>query len=357
VKQLLAGPREGWAAKLEAHPEWRTAGTVRKLIAATDRYNFSSPLDAVELTRLTVEVAESLPADAVATRERLAADAWREYAYALLVTGAYDAATVALVHAECCASERLQYANARNSLMRALVLRGKEQWADAVRLSRAAAAEFLRYGDVPKYCSARMAEAITLYDSNQLREAVTVYDDLRPHHLQLTPETVVLAIHNEGLCHRELSDFERAERCFVEAVTLAEELNMQGLRSKARWHLARTLMRQGKYDAALKLLDPVRRDLQELGLAHDVACSALDVAECLLATDRAAEVDALCRTATSYFKRVALQYSTGAMTALAYVQEAAASRRLRVQDLATVRVFVESLRKTPQLLFAPPSDS
>ena len=52
VKQLLAGSRETWAPRLAEHPEWRTAGVVRKLIAATDRYNFSSPLDAVELTRI-----------------------------------------------------------------------------------------------------------------------------------------------------------------------------------------------------------------------------------------------------------------------------------------------------------------
>src|SRR5947209_15874591 len=77
VKQLLAGSRETWAPRLAEHPEWRTAGVVRKLIAATDGYNFRSPLDAVELTRITTDVAESLPSTTM--RDSLVADACRNH--------------------------------------------------------------------------------------------------------------------------------------------------------------------------------------------------------------------------------------------------------------------------------------
>src|SRR5438477_3890295 len=46
--RLLTGPRETWVAKLDEHPEWRTAGLVRRLIAATDRAIDLMPPDALE---------------------------------------------------------------------------------------------------------------------------------------------------------------------------------------------------------------------------------------------------------------------------------------------------------------------
>ncbi|MEO6259925.1 MAG: hypothetical protein ABIP63_06215, partial [Thermoanaerobaculia bacterium] len=87
VVLLLAGPREEWAARLDQHPEWHTAGLVRKMVVATDRFNFSSPLDAVELTRLAVRVVTALPAQTPGLQP-LVADAWREHAYALNYTSA-----------------------------------------------------------------------------------------------------------------------------------------------------------------------------------------------------------------------------------------------------------------------------
>jgi hypothetical protein len=33
LQELLAGSREEWMPRLNEHPEWRTAGVVRKLIA------------------------------------------------------------------------------------------------------------------------------------------------------------------------------------------------------------------------------------------------------------------------------------------------------------------------------------
>ena len=37
LNDLLAGSREEWMPRLQQHPEYRTAGMVRKLIAASDR--------------------------------------------------------------------------------------------------------------------------------------------------------------------------------------------------------------------------------------------------------------------------------------------------------------------------------
>lgn len=350
VKQLLAGSRDTWAPKLAEHPEWRTAGTVRKLIAATDRYNYSSPLDAVELTRITAEIAESLPTSVV--RDALVADACREHAYALLLIGSYTEAMTAVNRADHFVAAASNFARARTTLMRAQILRSMEKWADAAAMARRAAADFRQCGDTPKYFTARMSEAIVLYDSSQYRQAADVYAELAPLHARVPDNLVAQAVHNEGLCHRELGDFEQAEACFIRAIDFCDKLQMTSLRAKAHWHLARVFMRQTRYDAALQILQLLRREFEELGMSHDLACASVDMAESLLGLGRPEEVAPLCRHAIEYFRVAGLAYSTGAMTALAYLQEAAADGSLTLNDVAEVRVFVERLSREPNVVFA-----
>jgi tetratricopeptide (TPR) repeat protein len=353
ISQLLAGPRETWAQKLRAHPEWRTPGLIRGLIGATDNYNFDSPLDAVELTGIMTEIAEGL--SPFFGRKALVADSWRERAFALTVIGSYDAAAEAVHRAEQAGGGAVsEFSQARTMLMGSLILRSKEDWTNAAAMARTAAQDFLRYGDVTRYCSARMTEAIIFYDSSQYRKAIAVYAEVRALYPQLPPGTLAQARHNEGMCRREIGDFEKAEECFANAIDLWDHLQMALLRAKARWSLARVLMRRGKYDAALTILNPLREEFQELGMAHDLACASTDVAECLLAMDRPREVAEFCRLAINYFRDAGLAYSAGAMTALAFMQESASLGRLTNKSIADVRVFVESLAKQPELLYAKP---
>src|SRR5438105_11622463 len=59
VAKLLASPTE-----LEQHPEWRTAGVVRRLLAHVDAINFTDPKGAGEFSALAAEIAESIQASA-----------------------------------------------------------------------------------------------------------------------------------------------------------------------------------------------------------------------------------------------------------------------------------------------------
>jgi tetratricopeptide (TPR) repeat protein len=350
AKQLLAGTRDSWSARLAAHPEWRTGGMVRKLIAATDSYNFSSPLDAVELTRLLTDVADSLP-HSIAGRDSLVADAWREHAYAQVIVGSYREAMEAVNTAERLLENGSEFARARTTLMRAMVLRGMERWSEAAPMAQRAASDFRRFGDVGKEIAARIIEAAVLYDCAQYRQAAEAYGELASYYSRMPEQTMVMAMHNEGLCLRELGLFERAEQSFIRVIEISDRLQMTLTRAKATWHLARVMMRQSRYDEALQMLNPLRREFEELGVSDDLACASIDTAECLLALEKTAEVPALCRQAIDYFRSSGLAYSTGAMTALAYLQETAISGQLTVNNVADVRVFVERLPKTPNAVF------
>lgn len=350
VKQLLAGSRDTWAPKLVEHPEWRTAGTVRKLIAATDRYNYSSPLDAVELTRIATEMAGSLPASVV--RDSLVADAWREHAYAQTYTGSFSEALSSLDNAERAAKHATDFDRARLILMRALIYRLVDRPAEAANLARSAAAIFQRFGNVARFVSARMTEAIVLYDISQYREALSVLESLVEYEPLIEPTTLSMVIHNRALCHRELGDLDSAESDFVKAVELCERIGADAMRNKAHWHLARVLMRREAYEKALTLFERLRNSFAEFGMANEVAYVAVDMAEALLVLNRTTEVAALCRSAMDFFASQNIEASPAALTALAYLHEAAASGHLTSKHVSVVRSFFVSPPAQPALLFA-----
>ncbi|MGH9424010.1 MAG: hypothetical protein ACRD3J_28805, partial [Thermoanaerobaculia bacterium] len=341
-----------WAPRLAGHPEWRTAGTVRKLIAATDRYNYSSPLDAVELTRIAKEMAESLPSNAI--RHSLVADACREHAYALTYTSSYREALSVLDIADQAARHATDFDRARLALMRALVYRLIDRPMEAAALARSAASVFQRFGNAERFVSARMTEAIVLYDISRYREALSVLESLVDYEPRIEPATLSMVIHNRALCHRELGDLDSAESDFVRAVDLCERIGADAMRNKAHWHLARVLMRRAAHEKALKLFERLRNTFAEFGMANEMAYIAVDMAEALLILNRSSEVAVLCKSAMDFFASQNIGASPAALTALAYLHEAAASGHLTSNHLLEVRGFFDRPKAQPTLLFARP---
>jgi tetratricopeptide (TPR) repeat protein len=298
-------------------------------------------------------VAESLPSST--SRDSLIADAWREHAYALTYTSSYREALAALDTADLAALRATQFDRARLTLMRSLIYRLLDRPADAANLARTAAATFQTFGDVPKYVSSRMTEAIVLYDSSRYRDALAVLDSLSKYEHLIDASNFAMVLHNRALCYREIGDLSLAEKNFVAAVALFERVGADAMRNKAHWHLARVLMRRGSHEAALKLFERLRQSFAELGMAHEVAYVAVDMAETLLVLKRASEVAVLCRSAMDFFAAESITASPGALTALAYLDEAAASGHLTINHVSEVRSFLESPQTQRTLVFAKSS--
>jgi hypothetical protein len=85
----------------------------------------------------------------------------------------------------------------------------------------------------------------------------------------------------------------------------------------------------------------------------DAALVSLDVAEFLLAQNRYEEVEDICRSTMQAFELAGLSYTTRAMTALAYIREAASQRRADRTLVRDVREYIRELPRQPNLLFAP----
>jgi tetratricopeptide (TPR) repeat protein len=322
VALLLAGSRETWAAKLDEHPEWRTAGLVRKLIAATDQAIDLMPPDALEITRLACDVAEQLASSDCVIRLR--GNAWYERGYALLYSGAFLDALNALANAES-QFARLSIADheiGRLKLVRGMVYRALDRIDDALPLISASVVFFHEYGDVERRHSASLALGITLWSGRRFREALAIHLEIAKDETA-TSRCHATALQNAAICYRELGDLDAAIDCFVKAISAAEAAGMISFRAKTRWTLARILVERQQYEHALNMLVELRDEFEVLGMANDVAVIALDIAELFLTTGRRADVAGACRQAITYFEKMQLTSSQAALTAVTYLCEAA----------------------------------
>lgn len=350
VPKLISAP-----AMIEAHPEWRTAGVVRKLLAVVDEKNFFEPKVAADVAALAVEVAESIepglyPLDTIL---KLRATAWRERAYALYYIGSFIDSLAALDRTDhllrsCAVSE---YDSARAQLVRAQVYGEIERFEAGIALAGSARDVFTRFDDFNRVSAADSTKGALLMQVRRFGQALAIQAGLASNP-RLDRTSRAFALHNAAVCMRELARLNEAKELFAQAVTEFEHLRISSMRARARWHLGSVLVAEQKFENAFSIFDEVRVEFQELGMAQDVALVSVDAAEALLTLDRRDQVVQLCQAAIEYFTKAQLAYTQGALTALAYLKEAAAARTLTPSCVNKVRAYFELLPKQPNLAFA-----
>lgn len=359
VAQLLEGPREWWANKLRQNPHYRTAGVVRKLIEANDRAIDTMPPDAVEITALAVDIAESLdidryPSDTVL---KLRGAAWRERGFALLYTGQFADAVTATDRAEeafgrCVIAD---YELARVSTLRALIYRPMDRLTEAVALVRVSAAQFDRFGDRARLATARFAEPYLLLKLADYRNALAQLEGVwRDFDDVLSEDTRARLVQNIAYCHRELGDTGEALRMYGIAAEMFEKLGTPTEVAKIRWAEAGIFAAQGKTVEAQRRLRDVLRDFETFGMRSPASLIRLELCEYLLAENRYLEVERLSREAMAYFEASGVAYSSRAMLAISYLQEAAQQRKATPVLAREVRRYIRELPEQPNLLFLPP---
>ncbi len=353
VARLLAEP-----SLLDQNPQWRTAGVVRRLLKVVDDKNFSEPKLAADWAKVAVNVAESLDAKRYPfdTVTKLRATAWRELAYALYYIGSYNASLEALdrtdqLLSECAISD---YDGARAGLVRAQVYGEVERFDAAIALAESARGVFRRFNDIGREAAADSTMGALLMHTRRFAQALAIQKSLAAN-ARLDSTSRAFALHNTAVCHWELSQLEEAKFVFVQAIGEFERLGIATMRAKARWLLGQVLLAEQRYEQALTIFSALRQEFQDLGMPQDVALVSIDAAEALFTLDRRTEVVHLCQAAMEYFSKAGLAYTQGALTALAYLKEAAEARTLTPRALGDLRMYFELLPKRPELLFAYPA--
>ncbi len=355
VKALLAKSSTEWRAIVDVHPEWRTAGFVRGLVAAALAVNYSHPSDALDLTKISVEVVQELDKSKYGrtTLVTLFAAAFREYAYALEYVGRHNEALTAIDMSDEVLKGAIvaDYQRGQSLLVRATIFASIEKLSEALDLVRESRDIFQKFGDSRRAMIAEINEAAMLTRMRRFEQALAMYSSIArtPAADEITRAS---AVHNAALCNRELRRTTEAKSLFAEAVAAYERLGLVTFRARARWNFASILVVEGNFENALPIFAASRREFEELSMSHELALVAVDEAEALLLAGKTSGVPELCQSAMLYFEHAGLTYSQGALTALAYLREAAEAEVLTVRNVGDVRAFFELLPKQPTLLFA-----
>lgn len=361
LPELLAGPREEWMPRLREHPEWRTMGVVRQLIAATIPVQMTMPPDALEMSVLSTEIADSLdctryPTDAVA---RLRGTAWRDRTYALYYVGRYSEALAAADWADeilrvCVVDE---YERARVAMVRALALRVTEDIPAAMNAVRFSRDTFIRFDDVMRIASAGLAETHLLFSRGDFDLALTLLQSLESRMSQTADaNTHARVLSNMGYCLWKLGRVDDALHYHAASARLFEDLEIRTEQVRARWNIASILASAGRLDEAKVRFEVLRAEFAALGMTSEETLVSLDIAELMLAREEFSGVELICRAAMHSFETAGLSYSARALTALAYIREAAQHKTVTPVQVRYVREYLNRLPHDGELLFAPLPD-
>ncbi|HEU4523237.1 MAG TPA: tetratricopeptide repeat protein [Thermoanaerobaculia bacterium] len=360
VAALLGEPRSSWSAAIGRDLALQTPAVVKALVAASERAIDHVPADAVAIAALATHVAGLLPVEAYQgdTVIRARGTALRQQAYALFYVGDYPKAEQVIdeAHAAFEACLVSDYDLARLSVVRGLVLSAQERHDEARAAAREAAVVFEAFGDRQRYASARMAEAFSYMNQLRYRDALPVLESIeRELATAIDSDARGRVVSNIAVCYSQLGLVAEALDHFQIAAAIYDENQNAPEAARVRYNVASLLALRGRTSDAKLRLRAVREDLQRLGMIHLSVSAGLDIAELLLAENAYSEAEALCASAVAQFKKLGLSATTQGMTALMYLQEAAAQRRATPQAARQIRKYIERLPKEPNLLFAPPS--
>ena len=242
---------------------------------------------------------------------------------------------------------------ARLGIVKALVLRPFERFAEASDVAVASAETFEDYGDLNRTVSARLAEGQLLVTRGLFVEAERLLLDLeRQMSVSTDVGTHARVLGNLAHVYRKRNKVELAIHYYDCASVLLHDIGARTETVRIRWNVAVMLAEAGKVTDACDRLRDLTGEMEHLGMTSEAALAGLDVAELLLAQNRYEEVAEICRSTMEAFEFAGLSYTTRALTALAYIREAATQRRADRTLVRNVRDYIQKLPRQPDLLFA-----
>jgi tetratricopeptide (TPR) repeat protein len=345
--------------RIERDEEFRTGGAVRVLSEAANDACERNPLHARNLADAAVVIAERLSTDdyRLDTIQTLRSLAWKERANALRFLAEYPAALDALDHAQRELSRLGPHAFEMGNIayIRAVVFTYMDRLDEATKQAVESARIFAAYGDEERWMRARSVEAGVLSYRREFAEAARAFEQLRAY-AESKNDAIETArqSYNMATCFLELGNVARATPLLLDARRTFEDRDVRTEVIRTDWMLGVLARVAGRFKDSIVQLLAARKTSEELALPEEAAHITLDLIESLLLAGRTREIPALCSEVMRYFRR--LGKLRQAMTAAAFLKEAAAQGSIRVATVQHVRLFVQRLERLPDLIFAPPAD-
>jgi tetratricopeptide (TPR) repeat protein len=340
------------AASIGDDPRYHSRGVVDVLNESARPLRNTQPLLALAAATAAVSIATKL-AKMKECPYRVVGTARVERAWALFFVGRYRDAEEALRQADAAFDEDPQatdWDRAHAALVRANVYVETHRLEEASEEALSAAAAFDSFGD-QKYClTASLVEGNILFLRGDYRSAARVLNRVALDAARNDDRVLSAgARQSAGNCYIELGELDKAERYFLEALSLWEELGLDVERLRTRWSLGALQKARGDLDGAIARIDEVRRAFEAIGIVNDAALARLELAEVLLLAERADEVPDLLRDVVVSFTSQGVMRN--ASLALAYLREAIEAGAVEARVVRHVRMYLEELPAHPARIF------
>lgn len=344
-------------ANILRRKRFRTGGVVRRLCERAWQECQRDPRFASVLAETAAAIAEALPDDyypAAAVNE-LRGRAWKEYSTACRYRGDFNGGFDALARAER-AYRRLTDPDvhlATAEMARAAMLFDQQRYEEALPCARKAAGVFSERRDMKRYFDAKEWEALILHRLGDVAMARVTYQAVYDAADAIEDaETRGRAAKNLGIAYHDIGDLGSATKYLRVAQQIYERLGQTAMVTYTRWWLANVVLASGNAIDAAQRLRGVINELEAVGMDGAAARARLDLAEALVQLGRLDEVHAIASALVMYFRNA--EMITGALTAAAYLKEAAKNRSLTVDGVRHVKKYLTDLERAPELLFLPP---
>jgi tetratricopeptide (TPR) repeat protein len=315
------------------------------------------PLYALKLGEAATAVSFAL-ADASYPRgtiHTLRGDALKEQANAFLSLGRLPEALHAVTSAE---GEYGKLPQENVGLTAVKYLRGaiyyeQDDLHAAERAAFDAADAAQRLGAADSYMNARHLLGHVLFDRCEYDAAARVFEELlRYGHATNGEAWIARASLSAGGCYLELRRIPEADRYLHEALRLFTGLGFPADITRTRWWIARLIFLQGHSAEAIYRLRCCIEEFTRQEILTEAAVVAVDLAEILHAAGRVREIRKVLANVVQIF--IDAGKLTSALTALAYLKDAAADGTMTPRLTAYVREFVRRSDRQPNLLFIAP---
>jgi tetratricopeptide (TPR) repeat protein len=360
LAEYLKNPASAAWERLTTRRALLTGGVVRTLNARAHSVFEEDALEALIFADAAIRVAEALPDDLypAAAVNQLRATAWKERANALMYLGRFPAAHDALDHAE-----RYFHRTMNNglglslvSLVRAGVYYEQQMYDLALEFARRAEHGFALADDEKRRMDAVYLRGSIFLEAGNPTRALELYQQTVDYGEQTENVRIVArGWYVSGLAEVDRGNLDTATMYFHRALKHYRAIGPEPERIATDWGLARVVMKSGRFNDAIQRLRRVQAEFEARQLVTDAALVGLDVVECLLALARYRPIVPLARHLFGIFKDAGML--TGALSAIAYLKEAASSKELTMRDLDQIRRFLKRVERQPTLVFAPPAPS
>lgn len=360
LKEYFANPRKAALANIANQRKFHTGGVVRRLNARAHELFGSLPLEALIFADLAQTVAELLPDTTYPNNAiyELRGTALKERANALVRLAEFDEALESLSRAEHAYGHLRSpgYGLAAVELGRAAVYYERGELQGAAKHVNLAEQLYAHQGLERQRMKAVLLRGQIAYESLELAESSAIMRQVMEFGQQVGDASwIARGSYCRALCEMELGNPGEAGVLFQSALVIFREIGPTEDRISTEWGLARLVLLGGNPSDGVRRLRDVIAAFEEIGRVMNAALAGVDLAEALLVLERWSEIEKVAAHAFRVLKKAG--HLTGALTALAYLKEAAAKQQLTSETLRVVRQYLRRVEREPDLLFAPPPNN